>query len=97
MAHCSDADAALLEVSVTLTEELEDCLNSGLGPMMRGLGNGIAPTMRGLVTVCAVTVDFATGCSELASLANLCSLSSLSLCLLSAALFVKSELEANAQ
>ena len=63
MAHCSDADAALLEVSVTLTEELEDCLNSvtncadkgvqrsGLGPMMRGLGNGIAPMMRCLVTV----------------------------------------------
>ena len=71
MAHCSDADAALLEVSVTLTEELEDCLNSGLGPMMRGLGNGIAPTGNGNGNGLA--------CSELASLANLCSLSSLSL------------------
>ena len=66
MAHCSDADAALLEVSVTLTEELEDCLYSvtncadkgvqcfGLGPMMRGLGNGIAPTMRCLLVVVTV-------------------------------------------
>ena len=83
MAHCSDADAALLEVSVTLTEELEDCLysvtncadkgvqRSGLGQMMRGLGNGIAPTGNGNGNGLA--------CSELASLANLCSLSSLSL------------------